>query len=303
MAATVDQTKIHQGPGSLWLGCAVPATGSRLVIDSNGNPVAPGLNPPAAPSLSSIAGGSLGAATNYVMLTYVNLFGETLPSSESSLAVAAGNLLVVSSPPPAGNATAYNVYAGIASGAEKLQNTAPIPLGQNWTEPPTGFVVNTSAPPATSAAGPVFAGAVSGATTLAWTPKIEALSADQVTAPIDARMTAEEQSIEAEIMETDYSRFRAYLTNCIYAAGTDITLPVGFQSYEELSFGGLMPVSKLSVAVVSPRVNAPGKYVVSQLYCAYQAQALSMPFSREKATTVKVKFNGLADPARPVGDQ
>jgi len=303
MAATVDQSKIHQGPGSLWLGCAVPATGSRLLIDSNGNPIAPGLNPPAAAGLSSIVGGSLGTATSYVALTYVNLFGETLPSAESSLAVAAGSLLVVASPPAAGNATAYNVYAGSAPGAEKLQNASPIPLSQNWIEPSTGLVATGSAPPAMSGAGPVFAGAVSGATTMAWTPKLETLSADQVTAPIDARMTAEEQSIEAEIMETDYSRFRAYLTNCIYAAGTDTSLSPGLQRYEELSFGGLMPVPKLSVAVVSPRVNAPGKYVVSQLYCAYQAQALSMPFSREKATTVKVKFNGLADPSRPVGDQ
>ena len=303
MAATVDQTKIHQGPGSLWLGCAVPATGSRLVIDSNGNPIAPGLNPPAAAGLSSISGGSLGAATAYVVLTYVNLFGETSPSTESSAAVAGGNLLVVASPPAAGNAIGYNVYAGSVSGTEKLQNTSPLPVGQNWVEPSTGLAATGSTPPATSSAGPAFAGAISGATTVAWTPKIETLSADQVTAPIDARMTAEEQSIEAEIMETDYSRFRAYLTNCIYAAGTDPSFPAGLQSYEELSFGGLMPVPKLSVAVISPRVDAPGKYVVSQLYSSYQAQALSMPFSREKATTVKVKFNGLADPARPVGDQ
>lgn len=303
MVATVDQTKIHQGPGSLWLGCAVPTTGSRLVIDSNGNPTAPGLNSPPAASLSSIAGGSLGAATIYVVLTYVNLFGETSPSVESSAATAASNLLVVASPPAVGNATAYNLYAGSASGAEKLQNASPIPLGQEWIEPLTGLESTGSVPPVTNGAGPVFAGAISGATTMAWTPKLETLSADQVTAPIDARMTAEEQSIEAEIMETDYGRFRAYLTSCLYAAGTDTSFPAGLQGYEELSFGGLMPVPKLSVAVVSPRAGTLGKFVVSQLYSAYQAQALSMPFSREKPTLVKVKFNGLADPARPVGDQ
>ncbi|MGH9376903.1 MAG: hypothetical protein ACRD22_06600 [Terriglobia bacterium] len=303
MSATVDQSKIHQGPGSLWLGCAVPVTGSRLMIDSGGSPIAPSVNPPLAAILSSTASGSLGATTTYVVLTYVSLFGETAPSPESSLAVAAGNLLVVASPPAASNAIAYNVYAGEASGAEKLQNASPIPLGQSWAEPPTGLTLAGSAPPVISTAGPIFAGAVSGATTVAWTPKIETLSADQVTAPIDARITAEEQSIEAEIMETDYGRFRAYLTNSIYAAGTDAGLPPGLQRYEELSFGGLMPVSKLSVAVISPRVDAPGKFVVSQLYRAYQAQALSMPFSREKATTVKVKFSGLADSTRPAGDQ
>ncbi len=301
--ANVDQTKIHQGPGNLWLGCAVPETGARLVIDTGGNPVAPALSPPAAANLTSIAGGSLSAATIYVVLTYTNPLGETLPSTEASLSLSANTLLVVASPAPSGNTTGYNVYAGSASGAERLQTSSPIPLGQNWTEPLSGLLSVGVVPPAAASAGPVFAGAVSGATTIAWTPKIDTLSADQVTASIDVRMTAEEQSIEAEVMETDYARLRAYLTNCIYGTGTDPSLPAGYQTYEELSFGGLMPVPKFSVAVISPRTDAPGKFVVSQLYIAYQAQAVNMPFSREKPTTVKVKFNGLAIPERPVGDQ
>ena len=31
--ANVDATKIHQGPGKLWLDVSVPASGNRLVID------------------------------------------------------------------------------------------------------------------------------------------------------------------------------------------------------------------------------------------------------------------------------
>jgi len=301
--ANVDQTKIHQGPGSLWLGCATPPNGSRLLIDGAGNPVSPGLPSPSAPSLSSTPGGSLAEATYYVVVTYVNALGETGPSVESNLAVASGNLLVVASPAAMGSAMAYNVYVGTATGGEKLQNVSPVPLGQNWVQLSTGLSDSGCTPPTINTAGPIFAGAVSGATTIIWTPKIETLSADQVTGPIDARLTAEEQSIEAEIMETDYARLRAYMTNALFASGSDPALPAGAQNYEELSFGGLMQVPKLSVAIVSPRVDAPGKFVVSQLYRAYQAQALTMPFSREKPTTLKVKFNGLADPSRPPGDQ
>ncbi|MGH9377161.1 MAG: hypothetical protein ACRD1I_00045 [Terriglobia bacterium] len=301
--ASVDLTKIHQGPGSLWLGVAVPPTGSRLLIDIRGNPSAAAINAPAAAALSIVSGGAIPAATYYVTVTYVNPLGETLPSPEASLAVAAGSLLVVGSAPPSGNATGYNIYAASSSGSEKLQNPSPIALGQSWTLPLTGFNPLGSSPPSANTAGPLFAGAVSGATTIAWAPKIEALSADQVAAPIDARLTAEEQSIEAEVMETDYAKLRAYLANGVFAAGTDPGLPAGAQNYEEISFGGLMAVPRMSVAIVSPRIEAPGKFVVSQLYCAYQAQSLSMPFSREKVTSVKVKFSGLADPSRPAGDQ
>lgn len=301
--AAVDRTKIHQGPGSVWLGVAVPTTGTRLLIDANGNPTQVALAAPAAPSLSAIAGGALPAATYYVTLTYVNPLGETTPSAEASLAVAAGSLLAVAPPAGLGNATGYNVYAASAAGTEKLQNAAPVPLGESWTLPASGLNGAGAAPPPANTSGPLFAGAVSGAATVVWTPKLEALSADQVAAPIDVRLTAEEQSIEAEIMETDYARLRAYLANGVYGSGADSGLPSGLQNYEEISFGGLLPVPRMSVAVISPRLEAPGKFVVSQLYSAYQAQALSMPFSREKPTTVKVKFSGLADPTRPAGDQ
>ena len=36
--ANVDATKIHQGPGKLWLEVTAPATGNRLIIDSSGTP-------------------------------------------------------------------------------------------------------------------------------------------------------------------------------------------------------------------------------------------------------------------------
>ena len=55
--------------------------------------------------------------------------------------------------------------------------------------------------------------------------------------------------------------------------------------------------------LLASETNAPGKFVVAQLYQAYQAQAVQVPFQRAKITTYKVKFSGLADPSRAVGDQ
>jgi hypothetical protein len=93
---------------------------------------------PAAPTLSSKASGSLGAATYYARVVYT---GYASPSGESSLAVAANYVLVVDSPaaPPAPlNATTYDVYVGTASGQETKQNTTPVNIGSNWTMPDSG---------------------------------------------------------------------------------------------------------------------------------------------------------------------
>jgi hypothetical protein len=188
----IDATKIHQGPGKLWLSVQVPASGSRLVIDS----------------------------------------------------------------------------AGI----------------------PTGGT-------------PVFAGATEGATTVVLSPKLEQIAADQVAAPIDVVMTGEAESIEVTLKESDLAKLKNFIVHGAFSTGTDTNLPPGSQAYEEISFGGTVPIPKTSVAVISPRRDAPTKFVVSQLYQAFQAEAIQLPFQRGKETAYKVKFAGLADPTRVAGDQ
>ena len=188
----VDATKIHQGPGKLWLNVAVPANGSRLIINSSGDPT---------------------------------------------------------------------------SGT------------------------------------PIFAGATEGAATVGLAPKLDPITADQVAAPIDVVMTGEAESIEVTLKESDLAKLKNFVAHGSFSSGTDTGLPAGAQTYEEISFGGVLAIPKTSVAVISPRRDAASKFVVSQLYQAYQAEAIQLPFQRGKETTYKVKFEGLADPARPAGDQ
>ena len=188
----VDATKIHQGPGKLWLNVAVPANGSRLIINSSGDPT---------------------------------------------------------------------------SGT------------------------------------PIFAGATEGAATVGLAPKLDPISADQVAAPIDVVMTGEAESIEVTLKESDLAKLKNFVAHGSFSSGTDTGLPAGAQTYEEISFGGVLAIPKTSVAVISPRRDAASKFVVSQLYQAYQAEAIQLPFQRGKETTYKVKFEGLADPSRPAGDQ
>lgn len=188
----VDATKIHQGPGKLWLDVTVPAAGSRLVIDSSGAP---------------------------------------------------------------------------------------------------------------TAGSPFFAGATEGAVTVGLAPKLEEITAEQVAGPIDVVMTGESASMEITLKESDLAKLKHYIANGAYTTGTDTNLPAGSQAYEEISFGGALAIPKTSVAVISPRRDASAKFVVSQLYQAYQAEAMQLPFQRGKETTYKVKFMALADPARSAGDQ
>ena len=129
------------------------------------------LGAPATPVLSSVAGGALAATTYFVKITYVNPSGETTPSAEASLAVAANNLLVVTSPLANQNATGYNVYVSTSTNTETKQNGAtPIAIGTNWTEPTTGLVTGAAMPTAdTTACAPWFntTGFLSGQTPIA----------------------------------------------------------------------------------------------------------------------------------------
>jgi hypothetical protein len=190
--STVDATKIHQGPGKLWLNVAVPASGSRLLINSTGAP---------------------------------------------------------------------------------------------------------------TAGSPAFAGATEGAATLLVAPKLDPIVADQVAAPVDVVMTGEAASIEVTLKESDLAKLKNFIVHGAFSSGTDAGLPAGAQDFEEIAFGGVIAIPKTSVAVISPRRDAPGKFVVSQLYQAYQAEAIQLPFQRSKETTYKVKFEGLGDPGRAAGDQ
>jgi hypothetical protein len=117
-----------------------------------------GAEQPAAPSLSSVVGGALAGATYYVKVTYIDPkdgslpAGETLPSSEASLAVSANHLLSVASPAQVNGVTSYNVYVGTSSGSEQLQNASPIAIGTNWTLPTSGLI-SGAAPPTQSTSG------------------------------------------------------------------------------------------------------------------------------------------------------
>lgn len=98
-------------------------------------------------TLSQVLGGAMGATTYYVKLRFIVAGQETTSSQESTISVAAGHLLSVTSPSAIPGATAYDVYVSNAAGQELLQNATPISIGTNWTEPSLGLVPQTRAVP------------------------------------------------------------------------------------------------------------------------------------------------------------
>jgi len=139
----------EQSPG--W-----PGTMTGFVVDNVAGALCPKsiyacshyavLSAPSAPTLGSAAGGALGATTYYVKISYVTQGGETLASAESSLAVAANNVLTVTSPSASGQATGYNVYVSTATGTETKQNASTISIGTGWTEPTSGLISGSAVP-------------------------------------------------------------------------------------------------------------------------------------------------------------
>jgi len=140
----------------------------------------------------------------------------------------------------------------------------------------------------------VYGGAIEGPTTVNIAAKIELVEADQIPAPIDAIMTGEEESLDLTMKEANLDKLKHYLQHGTFSTGS---------GYEELKFGGIIPVPQFSVAVISPHRDSAIKYTVGQLYRAAQMEAVKLPMTRKKETMYGVKFTGLAVTTRAVGDQ
>src|SRR5690242_6812588 len=96
---------------------------------------------------------------------------------------------------------------------------------------------------------PIPMGASEGAATFHMESKIEEISIDQETAPVDAVMTAESAYIEMTLKESSLSKIAKALAHATYTAGSDSGLPSGAQAYEEITVGGLISIPQAPVAL------------------------------------------------------
>ena len=106
--------------------------GVGMVTDPIGRATAPGLD--------GIAGVGQ-AATFYVQASWTNLTGEEgLASQLTSFSTTNGTQLIATNSGGApGTVTGWNIYAGYTPDQPTLQNNAPLPIGTEWTAPPSGL--------------------------------------------------------------------------------------------------------------------------------------------------------------------
>lgn len=115
---TLTQPALVSGTATI-----APAT-VNCYTDANGNVVGE-PNPLVIPTVSAnLASGTLGAATYFVKITYVDGTGQSVASPEGTLILSSTGTLVVTAPArqPTG-ATGYNVYISTSTGTETLQGT------------------------------------------------------------------------------------------------------------------------------------------------------------------------------------
>lgn len=214
----------------------------------------------------------------------------TPPAWSAGQAVTPGQMIVDSNGNVQECTTGGTTYGAVPSWAAALGALTPDGASVAWTC-------------AALAPAYVYAGALEGVTELDIGAKVEETTADQETLPIDAVMTGEVDSIAVTLKESDCAKLQVLIPHGTYSSGTDSALPAGAQAYEEIAFGGLRPVAKFSVLLISKRKDQTSKFVISQIYRAYQKETVKLPFQRGKETTYKVTFQAIADLNRPVGDR
>ncbi len=178
-------------------------------------------------------------------------------------------------------------------------------LWYNVQEPAAGARLLVDANGNPQGGTPVAMGASEGAAKFQFKAKLEPVQIDQETAPVDILMTAEDAQIEVTLKESSLAKIIKMLEHGTFTSGTDVGLPAGAQTYEQISVGGLVALPTAPVALISPRrgTASPTKYLIVCLYKAYGFAELDLSFTRSKESVYKVQFQGLADLARAAGDR
>lgn len=131
--------------------------------------------------------------------------------------------------------------------------------------------------------------------TLKFAVEVQSFEADELTAPWKQQLTGEQATISGNFLQVeDWT-----LLGLITPGGTKST----GSGYESLTFGGATTVTTKPVALIAPSSENANKFVVFQLYKAFQQAGIEVTMSRKDFSKVPFEFVGLTDTSRVEGDQ
>jgi len=124
---------------------------------------------------------------------------------------------------------------------------------------------------------------------------IEAIMVEQAMAPVDVVGKKLSVSIDLEVAEIDITNLNKYLaTSTLVTTVTPNFIQGGSKSAVTIVSG---------IVVVQPRRGTTTEYSYIMLYKAFLPDGISLPFAREKASFLKIKFEGMSDLSRADNDQ
>lgn len=130
---------------------------------------------------------------------------------------------------------------------------------------------------------------------LIYTPGLTNYESDEQTAPIITQLSGEEARIEGSSLQILDTALMTYLmAGATYGSGA---------GYEQNTLGGKQTVATFSVLYVAPIYADTTKFLVVNLYKAYNAAGWQADISRKKMAAVPFNFFGLSIASRAAGDQ
>ena len=130
---------------------------------------------------------------------------------------------------------------------------------------------------------------------LIYTPNITEFESDEQTAPVIVQNVGEGAKIEGTMIQVLDTALITYLL-----AGATYATAAG---YEQNTFGGKQTVATFTVAYIAPVYADITKFLVFNLYKAYNAAGWSADLSRKKMAGVPFSFTALSISTRTAGDQ
>lgn len=130
---------------------------------------------------------------------------------------------------------------------------------------------------------------------LIYNPSLTNFESDEQTAPIITQLAGEEARIEGSSLQILDTALMTYLI-----AGSTFGSGSG---YEQNTVGGKQTVATFTVLYVAPIYADTTKFLVMNLYKAYNASGWQADLSRKKMAVVPFNFFGLSISSRAAGDQ